>query len=194
MTWWLLKPLGEFSVWFLCSSINPEIGLYILHCFPQLNSNFRCSQLSEWPVPFTYFLSRLTLLNIFKNLNFYNFKYYKILSGKIKWNFVLPVCFQFHGDGFEMSLRVPDTSLNDVILISRLWGLGRLNEWILQFMSYMSSSHTDWTQHCGPALLACRSVDALITRESLTQDKSERFHLCRWVASQSLVTGLALAN
>lgn len=51
-----------------------------------------------------------------------------------------------------------------------------------------------WPQHCGLTLLACRSVDAPITHKSLTQDKSELFHLCRWVTPQSLVTGLELAN
>lgn len=50
------------------------------------------------------------------------------------------------------------------------------------------------TTVCSPALLACRSMDAPITHKSLTQDKSEPFHLCRWVTPQSLFTGLALAN
>lgn len=68
-------------------------------------------------------------------------------------------------------------------LISWDWCLGRGS-------SILPSLHTERPRRCGPALLARRSTDAPITRKSLTQDKSERFHLCRWVAPQSLVTGL----
>lgn len=60
-------------------------------------------------------------------------------------------------------------------------------------VSLLITLHIDWPQ-CGAALMACRSADVPIMPKSLTQDKSERFHLCRWVAPQSLVTGLALTN
>lgn len=64
----------------------------------------------------------------------------------------------------------------------------------LVHVAHPRSLNTDWPQRCGPALLPCRSADAPITRKSLTQDKSECFHLCWWVTPQSLVTGLALGN
>ncbi len=100
-----------------------------------------------------------------------------------------------HKDLKEIEL-VSDPSFNNATFNLQILRYGK-TQWLDPLVHVpcpLPSPHTDWPQPCGPALLACRSADAPITRKPLTQDKSERFHLCRWVAPQSLVTGLALAN
>lgn len=157
MTWWLLKPLGEFlsGCWARLSILRLDYLYSAVFHRPQRSTDLRCTQLSFYVLG----LQEKTL--VFRR---------RMQQCKFIYLFFLI-----------------STSSGSV---GRPRKMGPL-----QFRSpVLLPPGAAWTRRCGAALLACRSADAPITHKSLTQDRSERFHLCRWVTPQSLVTGLALAN
>lgn len=102
-----------------------------------------------------------------------NLLIWQTFSGSIKWFTFTAIHFM------RVSISITSVSIYGNHLCRCTWEV-----------KLLCGASEDRLQH----LLAFRSLGTQITYKSLTQDKSESFHLCRWVTPQSLVTGLAFAN